>query len=383
MYRLNILLSFLFSLNSYRVKDWRVWLLTFLGFSYALIIGFIIIQPTRLWFLQPKTDQVYSEMLEKHKNNVLVYVLDSGVEIDVNPWLSEHSVKGYNAIEDTLDGTEDCSLHGTRVASVVGYNAEKENITVVPVKTAGCSLINDPAAIIRGINWIIDNHPKDAPIGVINISSGYMDTVPFLDGIQNAVRSALDAGFVVVASAGNNSKVDTASGKDKIADSCNEVPANVEGVITVGAASLSFVEGNVQRATFSNSGACVSLFAPGEQVKTSVKDSDGETILDYANGTSYAAPYVSAAVANKLAMFPLMLREEVTKAIKADAVENVIVSNFAAPLEPNVNVSSASKTPNLFLEYDFDKYKSFLDDYKDALQECSIAESCISFYSPL
>lgn len=383
MYRLNMLLSFLFTLSSYRVKDWRVWLLTFLGFSYALIIGFIIIQPTRLWFLQPKTDYAYSEMLAKHKTNVLVYVIDSGVDIEANDWLSQHSVEGYNAIEDAPDGTADCSLHGTRVASVIGSKSKEENITLVPVKTAGCSLINDPVAIIRGINWIVDNHPKDAPIGVINISSGYMDTVPFLDGIQNAVRSALDAGFVVVASAGNNSKVDTASGKDQVADACNEVPANVEGVITVGAASLSFVEGNVQRATFSNSGACVSLFAQGVEVRTSIKDTDGETVANYANGTSYAAPYVTAAIANKLALFPLMQREDVTNAVKADAIKNVIVSNFAAPLEPNVNVSSKNKTPNLFLEYDFDKYKPFLDAYNNTLEECSIAITCVSFYSPL
>ena len=355
----------LFRRESYNVKDWRVWLFSLLGFVYSLVMFFVIVQPVRLWFLVPHADKDYSNMLGEHKGDVFVYVMDSGVDVSIDDWLSEHSVVGYDAIRDRINGTRDCIGHGTKVASVVGSNAVNNGVTVVPVKTADCSLVNDPVAIVRGLNWIVDNHPKGGPVGVINMSFGYIDDVPFLDGIQNAVKAALDAGFIVVASAGNNSKVDTVTGEDLVADACNEVPANVSGVVAVGAASLSFIEGNVQRATFSNSGSCVSLFAQGVEVRTSMKNESGEVVTGYVDGTSFAAPYVSAAVANKLVVSPWWGREEAVSAVKADAVKNVIVARVSSPLEPNIAVKSDSGTPNLFLEYDFEKFKPFLEAYSE------------------
>lgn len=364
----------MFKWNSYKVNDWRVWFVTSLGFIVSLLLFFIILQPTRVWFLEPQSHQAYLSMLKTHKDEVLVYVIDSGVETSVDEWLTKNSVVGYDAINDTLGGNEDCTGHGTRVASVLGRNIDTDNATIVPVKTAECSSVNDPAAIIRGLNWIVDNHPKDAPIGVINMSFGYIDNIPFLDGIQNAVQSALDAGFVIVASAGNNSKVDAFHG-DEVVDACHEVPANVDGVITVGAASLSFAEGNVQRAGFSNSGSCVTLFAEGTSVMASMKDKSGEVVSGYVSGTSFAAPYVSAAVANKLVVSPWLERDALTESIKADAVKDVIVSRVASPLEPNVDIVGDGSTPNLFLEYNFDDYKSFLQSYSDYSKD-------ISYFTP-
>lgn len=360
----------MFKLSSYKVKDWRVWFITLIGFATSLLLFFIVIQPTRLWFFEPQKNPAYSIMFDKHKDNVLVYVVDSGVESSVNEWLTNNTIPGYDAINDIPGGNKDCTGHGTQVASVIGNNVDSVNVKVVPVKTAGCSSVSNPVAIVRGLNWIIDNHPQNGSIGIINMSFGYIDSIPFLDGIQNAVQSALDAGFVVVASAGNNSIVDDSLGSI-IQDACNEVPANVDGVITVGAAEMSFSEGTVQRAPFSNSGSCITLFAEGSNIMTSTKNVLGENITEYANGTSFAAPYVSAALAKKLLLLPDSSREEIKKSILEDAVAGAITSNSESPLEPNINVVVEKSTPNLFLEYNFADYEKYMQSYKSYDSELS------------
>jgi subtilisin family serine protease len=63
--------------------------------------------------------------------------------------------------------------------------------------------------------------------------------------INNAVAAAINVGVVVVTSAGNDGF-----------DACNKSPASVETAITVGA-----IDSKDSRATYSNYGSCVDVFA--------------------------------------------------------------------------------------------------------------------------
>ena len=65
------------------------------------------------------------------------------------------------------------------------------------------------------------------------------------NSINSAVASAISIGVVVVTSAGNDGF-----------DACNKSPASVNTAITVAA-----TENNDSRASFSNFGSCVDIFA--------------------------------------------------------------------------------------------------------------------------
>lgn len=328
-------------------REAKTWFFVFLAFFVLSAIIFCIAQPTRMFFFIPKPDPLYASDLKNSNGQVFVYVVDSGVDNKAEG-MYYHVAKGYNAIKDVPGGNEDCTGHGTSVASVIVDNTDYEDITVVPVKTAECDNTNDPVAIIRGINWIIANHPAGGPVGVINLSFGYVDNIPFLDGIQNAVQSALDAGFIVVASAGNDSKYAEADGVDFVADACASTPSNVPDVITVGAAFEAGFKKAV-RSVFSSSGSCVDLFAVGEGVHALSKV-DNDFVYRLVQGTSFSAPYVAAAAANRLVVSPASDRFEVESFLKEKAMKGEIEDTDVNPLEPDVPVFPDRLTPNLFLD---------------------------------
>jgi subtilisin family serine protease len=129
------------------------------------------------------------------------------------------------------------------------------------------------ANIDAGMKRLVDLGAK-----VINMSFGTAEdqlhggALPHLE----AVRYALARGVVLVAASGN-------SGREE-----RYFPAAHDGVIAVGAVTL---RGEV--ASFSTRGTHVALCAPGERIWTCGLNG----ALQRANGTSFAAPFVSAACA--------------------------------------------------------------------------------------
>jgi subtilisin family serine protease len=98
------------------------------------------------------------------------------------------------------------------------------------------------------------------------------------------VRRVIDDGVSMAVAAGNENT-----------DACTRSPARVPEALTVGASDR-----NDARASFSNRGTCVDLFAPGVDI-TSTWLSNGTSTI---SGTSMASPHVAAAAALYLATNP-------------------------------------------------------------------------------
>jgi len=193
--------------------------------------------------------------------------------------------------------------------------AKKANI--IAVKVLGDNGAGSTSKLISGIEWTIA-HAKSNGGGpgksVVNMSLG--------GGYSNAVNRALEAataqGLTFVVAAGNDGK-----------DARNYSPASSPNAITVGATQ----QGD-GRASYSNYGSVVDVFAPGSQIVSTWYTSD--SAVHTLSGTSMASPHVAGLAAYLIAEEGLSGPGQVTKRIKELAQRGVV--GAAGPGSPNAFV---------------------------------------------
>jgi cerevisin len=104
--------------------------------------------------------------------------------------------------------------------------------------------------------------------------------------LDKAVNAAVKAGLHFAVAAGNDNR-----------DACAYSPAASEEAVTVGASSL-----DDSRAYFSNHGACVDIFAPGLNIKSTWIGSEYAT--NTISGTSMASPHICGLLSYFLSLAP-------------------------------------------------------------------------------
>ncbi len=110
-----------------------------------------------------------------------------------------------------------------------------------------------------------------------------------------AVCRSIASGITYAIAAGNENR-----------DACGSSPARVVQAITTGATNRAD-----QRASFSNLGSCVDVFAPGRDI-TSARNGGGETTL---SGTSMASPHVAGVAALCRERRPTSTPEEIRSCV--------------------------------------------------------------------
>ncbi|KAK4960676.1 hypothetical protein LTR28_005032 [Elasticomyces elasticus] len=233
-----------------------------------------------------RLDYTYSYQSNALGAGADIYVIDTGI-------YTAHSVFGgrarmgwsYEPDSSDEDG------HGTHVAgtaagSVFGVASAANIIGVKALAGDGSGLSSN---VIAGIDWVVQQH--DARMGqagfVGSVMSMSLESSSPVPSINQAITAATQAGIHSCVAAGNSAT-----------DACRSSPASTGGThgpsIAVGAVTI-----DSAIAPFSNTGACVDVYAPGMAILSAwVGAPYTVNLLD---GTSMATPHVTGLVACAIA----------------------------------------------------------------------------------
>ncbi|MBP5614872.1 MAG: S8 family serine peptidase, partial [Bacteroidales bacterium] len=288
----------------------------------------IDIKATEAWdYIQNNISQV--------NKNIKVAVVDDGVEPHEDFYYDGGVCKvlsGYTANGNGTGRPLQGHFHGQCCAGIIGavhndigvagvapyskiipYRICKKNINILTNSFYMFSASNIAKSIERA--W------KDDGVDVINCSWHHKSNDKISKAIQNATSKGRGGkGCIVVASSGNST-----NGVNAV-----QYPANIGGVIAVGAIDTS---GN--RADFSNHGYCLNVMAPGVAITTLDRsgylgynpyytynignDYSNLSYTAFFDGTSAASPFVAGIAALILSVNPNLTGQQVRNIIESTA----------------------------------------------------------------
>jgi len=200
-----------------------------------------------------------------------VYVVDTGV-------YTQHSEFGGRARWGATFGgypDSDGHGHGTHCAGTIGsasYGVAKK-ASIIAVKVLSDQGSGTVADIVSGLDFVLTSARASGRPTIVSMSLGGGAA----SALDQAVVSLTNGGVHVVVAAGNSNT-----------NAQNTSPARVPSAVTVGASDIAD-----SRASFSNYGPIVDIFAPGLNVLSTWTGGGTMSI----SGTSMATPHVAGALA--------------------------------------------------------------------------------------
>ncbi|NDU74435.1 S8 family serine peptidase [Actinomadura sp. DSM 109109] len=238
---------------------------------------------------------------------VYAYIVDTGISA-AHPQFGGRASNVYDAFGGN---GADCNGHGTHVAGTVGstsYGVAK-NVRLRGVRVLNCQGSGSTSGVIAGMDWVAIHRSRPA---VANMSLGGR----YSPSVNSAANGLTNAGVFLAAAAGNDGR-----------DACDYSPAGAANSTTVAASTI-----NDARASYSNHGPCVDLYAPGSAITSTWLNGGTNTI----SGTSMAAPHVTGAAA-------------LYKALNGDASYSVIRGWLVSNAVSGVISGNPAGTPNRLL----------------------------------
>ncbi len=210
-------------------------------------------------------------------NDIRIGMIDSYVDTEVNVLVDRNIVK-QTFIQNAIDNDVD---HGTAIASILVGECNSHFCGMLPSatlfaatafnKTKGANARSTVLAVIEALDWLVG---KD--VQVINLSFSGPDN----NLLKICIEKTIDLKISIVAAAGNYGK-----------ESPPAYPAAYPGVIAVTA--IDKFRRSYRKA---NQGDYISFAEPGVRVLVPGKGNK----LYYKTGTSFAAAYCTALIANLL-----------------------------------------------------------------------------------
>jgi subtilisin family serine protease len=243
---------------------------------------------------------------------VTAYVVDTGIRRD-HADFGGRAVTGFDAV--TSGGAaDDCNGHGTHVSGTIGgstYGVAK-GVRLVAVRVLDCAGSGATSGVIAGVDWVTRDHAAGAP-AVANMSLGGGASTALDTAVANAVKDGVS---FAVAAGNDGGVVGELTGA---ANACNGSPARVPTALTVGA-----TDATDARASYSNRGTCLDLFAPGSDITSAWYTS--ATATNTISGTSMASPHVAGVAAQYLQTAPSATPAQVADRIVSTATVGVVKS---------------------------------------------------------
>ena len=252
-------------------------------------------------------------------SHLKVAVIDNGFDLKhlsiANKW-----IKPYNATDNSQEVSPSTINHGTAVASLILGNQFQDihgmipSCKLIPIKVADANGFMTSTYIVKGLLYAVKNRAD-----VVNISLGA--NLEGLEGTPEAFQKAYienegkdEEAFwkeLFQYAEQNKTVVVLAAGNDNVLTGFDPFQRS-EITIKVGA-----VNKNNQKADFSNYGAYTTLYAPGEDLKVALAGGGTEVT----QGTSFAAPIVSAFLVALKTKYPQLSAKELIAQLMKNTTE--------------------------------------------------------------
>ena len=328
------------------------------------------------WYLNKiGVPQVWQETTGS--TDVIVAILDAGFDLDhedlVNQYWHnkleipdnhkdddgngyEDDVSGWDFVDSDPDASPKISepfndtiiSHGTAIAGIIGAETQNgigiaginQKISIMPLRILNEKGAGSTFDVRQAIEYAVNNGAQ-----VINLSftSDQPDML-----LAKTIAWAVDQGAVVISAVGNGDRdVNLKSSYP----ACYDLLLKKEIVIGVAA-----TDKNDQKASFSNFGeTCTDLSAPGTNIFSSVYN-DASNLLTSTSygspweGTSIAAPMVSAAAAILKSRYPSLTPEQIRLSLKltVDPVKETSVEARKRLGSGRLNIANALKAAKVF-----------------------------------
>ncbi|MEU8302499.1 S8 family peptidase [Actinomadura sp. NPDC048955] len=240
-------------------------------------------------------------------SGVTAYIIDTGIY----PSHPDFGGRASNVYDATGGNGVDCNGHGTHVAGTVGgttYGVAKK-VNLRGVRVLNCQGSGTNSGVIAGMNWVAQNHSGPS-VANMSLGGGYSSSV------NSAANSLASSGVFLAVAAGNDN-----------GNACNYSPASASNATTVAASTSTDA-----KASYSNYGNCVELYAPGTSITSTWLNGGTNTI----SGTSMATPHVTGVAA-------------LYKSANGDASYSTIRSWLVNNAVSGKITGNPSGTPNLLL----------------------------------
>ncbi|KAI2619503.1 subtilisin-like protein [Hypomontagnella submonticulosa] len=228
------------------------------------------------------------------------YVIDTGIYTAHTDFEGRATFLANYADSSNSDGNG----HGTHVAGTIGsktYGVAKKT-KLYAVKVLDSSGSGTTSGVIAGMNFVTsDVKTRSCPAGAVaNMSLGGGSS----SSINSAAKAMINAGVFLAVAAGNDNQ-----------NAANSSPASEPTVCTVGATTNADA-----RASYSNYGSVVDIFAPGTNILSTWNNGNTNTI----SGTSMATPHIAGLGAYFLALEGKKTPQELCSFIASSANSGVL-----------------------------------------------------------